>query len=144
MFSKACEYGIKAMIFISRQSLEGRRVKMSSIARHIDSPEAFTGKILGTLSQHGLVYSVTGPGGGFEMDIRKLKKISLLHIVEAIDGDTLFHQCALGLRGCSNNRPCPMHHTFLPVRDQLYKVLKNTTLLELAQGLQAGETILKR
>lgn len=144
MFSKACEYGIKAVIFISQQTLEGRRVNMVSIARHIDSPEAFTGKILGTLSQHQLIHSVTGPGGGFEMDIRKLKKITLLHIVEAIDGDMLFHQCALGLRACSNRRPCPMHHAFLPVRYQLYEVLKNTTLLELAQSLQAGETILKR
>lgn len=143
MFSKACEYGIKAMIYISRKSLEGERVNIPSIAQHINSPKAFTGKILGTLSQHNLVQSITGPNGGFEIDAKKLKKLSLLHIVEAIDGDALFHQCALGLRKCSNKRPCPMHYTFLPIRNQLYEVLKKTTLLELAQSLQSGETILK-
>ena len=44
MFSKACEYGIKASIFIAINSRDGRRVSPKEIAKEIDSPQAFTAK----------------------------------------------------------------------------------------------------
>ena len=49
MFSKTCEYGIKAVLYIASQSLENKRVKIGDIVQNIDSPEAFTSKILGVL-----------------------------------------------------------------------------------------------
>src|SRR5690606_8898081 len=81
MFSKACEYGIKAMIYIATQSLNGQRVKIGEIAEHIDSPEAFTAKVLGALVKNNLLVSVTGPYGGFYIDESTMKKISLAAIV---------------------------------------------------------------
>ena len=49
MFSKACEYGIKAIIYIATQSLEGKRVKIVDVVENSGSPAAFTGKVLGSL-----------------------------------------------------------------------------------------------
>ncbi len=46
MFSKACEYGIRAAVYVTLQSLEGRRVSVSEIGEEIDAPVAFTAKIL--------------------------------------------------------------------------------------------------
>src|SRR5690554_4496736 len=77
MFSKSCEYGIKAILYIATQSIEGYRVKIGDIAENSGSPEAFTAKIMGTLARHNIVNSLKGPYGGFEIDIHRMKQIKL-------------------------------------------------------------------
>ena len=54
MFSKSCEYGIKAIIYIATQSLEDVRVKIGDVAENTGTPEAFTAKILGSLTKHNI------------------------------------------------------------------------------------------
>ncbi len=144
MFSKSCEYGIKAVIYIATQSLEGRRVKIGDIVAHAGSPEAFTGKILGTLTRHHIVHSQTGPYGGFSIATSNLRDIKLSHIVYALDGDAVYTECALGLKECSHLHPCPMHDKFVKIRNELKKVLETTSLYDLAVGLKEGKTILLR
>lgn len=46
MFSKSCEYDLRAVIFIAQQSLLGEKPGLKTVAKEIGSPEAFTGKIL--------------------------------------------------------------------------------------------------
>ena len=46
MFSKACEYGIRASIYIASQTQIGNRVSLVDVVKKIESPEAFTSKIL--------------------------------------------------------------------------------------------------
>jgi len=142
MFSKACEHGIKAMIYIATQSTAGRRVKLGDIARHSGSPEAFTAKVLGTLSKAGLLASLKGPTGGFV--INDATNLSVKSIVQAIDGNNLFNGCALGLEACDATKPCPMHDKFVAIRDALNDVLGHTNLEELATGLQSGASFLLR
>ena len=60
MFSKACEYGIKASIFIAINSYEGKRVSPKEIAKEIDSPEAFTAKILQALVKNNVITCIYG------------------------------------------------------------------------------------
>ena len=68
MFSKSCEYGIKAVIYITTQSLEGRRIKVGEIAENSDLPLAFTAKLLGILTKVNIVRSQTGTNGGFYIE----------------------------------------------------------------------------
>jgi Rrf2 family protein len=144
MFSKACEYGIKAIVYIATQSLEGKRVKIDDVVENSGSPTAFTGKILGTLTKHNIVNSLTGPHGGFYIEPGRMKKIRTSDIVFAIDGDTVYNGCALGLTECSNAEPCPMHDKFVKVRNELKRMLETTTVYDLAIGLKSGKTILVR
>ncbi len=144
MFSKACEYGIKAIIYIATRSLEGHRVKIGDVADNSGSPEAFTAKILGTLTKSNIVNSLKGPYGGFEMDIDRMKQIKVSEIVYAIDGDSIYNGCALGLSECSNETPCPMHDKFFKIRDELKKMLETTTVYDLATELKSGKSILVR
>jgi Rrf2 family protein len=144
MFSKACEYGIRAILYIASQSQEERRVKIGDIVKNIDSPEAFTGKILGLLSKNGIVDSYTGPNGGFKIEPEKLHHITVADIVKTIDGDAFFKDCALGLSECDGQHPCPIHHPVEKIRKNMRKVLQKTTVYELAEGLKNKESILKR
>jgi Rrf2 family protein len=144
MFSKACEYGIRATLYIAMNSLNGERVSLRDITGKIDSPEAFTAKILQQLVHHNIIHSVKGATGGFEMPNEKMSEIMLSHIVSAIDGDHIFTGCALGLSECSETHPCPVHAHFTLIRNELRAMLENTSIYQLAQGVETGLTFLKQ
>lgn len=144
MFSKACEYGIRAAVYVALQSLDGRRVSVTEIAEEIDSPIAFTAKILQQLSRSGIINSVKGPTGGFEIEREDMDAVKLSKIVKAIDGDHIYVGCGLGLRECNADKPCPLHDKFVDIRTDLRTMLQNTSLYELATGLEVGLTYLKR
>jgi len=143
MFSKACEYGIRASIFIAKNSREGRRVSPKEISKEIDSPQAFTAKILQDLVRHHIIKSVQGAYGGFEIDKDLIATIKLSQIVEAIDGNNIYSGCGLGLKECNENHPCPMHDKFKSIRNDLRYMLETTNLEELATGIKNGEAFLK-
>ena len=141
MFSKACEYAIRAMIYIVTKTNDGSRVGIKDIANQTDTPEPFVGKVLQILSRKQIVASVKGPNGGFFIE-PKSKHILLIDIVKAIDGDDLFLSCGLGIKNCSEKRPCPIHYEFKAIRDQIKEMLKTNTIQELAEGLVSGHTFL--
>lgn len=143
MFSKACEYGIRAMLYIAGKSREGVRVGIKEIASAINSPEPFMAKILQDLSRKGLVASIKGPNGGFFMNMSHLR-ISLADIVTAIDGDELFTGCGLGLDHCNEKKPCPIHFEFKVIRSNLKSMLKSTTLEDFAESGDKAKFYLKR
>ena len=65
MFSKSCEYGIKAVVYIAQQSLKNERVRVNDIVKEIDSPTAFTAKTLQILAKEKIISSVMGHAGGY-------------------------------------------------------------------------------
>ncbi|UBM59357.1 Rrf2 family transcriptional regulator [Marinilongibacter aquaticus] len=141
MFSKACEYGIRAVIHIANAQ---SRVSLKSVAQAIDSPTAFTAKILQSLAQNRLIVSSKGPQGGYEMPEKLTTQISLAQIVEAIDGQNIYNACGLGLAQCNAKKPCPVHFKFKAIRDELKAMLESTSVAELSQGLDRGEFFLTR
>jgi Rrf2 family iron-sulfur cluster assembly transcriptional regulator len=143
MFSKTSEYGIRATIFIASESYQNKRVGLKDIAKKIDSPEAFTAKILQILSKDNLINSIKGVGGGFEIPRETMRNIKLAQIVNALEGDQIFTGCGLGLTHCSDDHPCPMHEKFKTIRNELAFMLENTNLEELALGIKSGDTFLR-
>jgi Rrf2 family protein len=144
MFSKACEYAIRATIYIAVQSNQNLRVGLKDIAKEIDSPEAYTAKILQQLAKNNIIDSLKGPNGGFQIDKKEMTKIKLSQIVLAIDGDAIYKGCGLGFKNCSEKQPCPVHDKFKLIREELKKMLENTTVSELSLGLTKGLTFLHR
>ena len=142
MFSKTCEYAIRASIFIATQSFHDKRVTVKDIAVKIDSPQSFTAKILQILAKNNLVHSVQGIGGGFEIPKEIMNQINLSQIVIAIDGDSLFTCCGLGLGKCSEIHHCSVHEKFKEIRSEIVDMLNNTNLEELALGIKSGNSFL--
>ena len=108
MFSKACEYAIRSSIYIASQAMSGRRVSLTDVAQKIESPEAFTSKILQKLVKNKIINSVKGPGGRFDVNVDNLEEIKLSLIVEAFEARVLT-RCILGHNECSDTQPCPFH-----------------------------------
>ena len=144
MFSKACEYGIRASTYIALKSLEGTRVSLKEIAEKIDSPVAFTAKVLQQLSKNQIVDSVKGASGGFQITKANINQIKLAQIVFAIDGNNVYEGCGLGLKKCNANEPCPVHDKFVQIRGDLKNMLENTSLYDMTIGLEEGLTSLRR
>ncbi len=143
MFSKTCEYAIRAVIFIARESKGDKRVSVKEISEGIDSPVHFIAKILQELSKRGIIQSLKGPTGGFFMDGTSLNH-TLADVVVAIDGNKIFNGCGLGLDECSEVRPCPLHFEFKRIRKDLYALLSTTKLGELQDSLEFSTYYLSR
>ncbi|ADR22707.1 hypothetical protein MATR_34470 [Marivirga tractuosa] len=143
MFSKTCEYAIRATIYIANKSKEGTNVGLKDIAKNIDSPEAFTAKILQKLVKDDLVSSIKGPNGGFSLSATQQKEVYLIDVVRCIDGSQTYDGCGLGLSQCSEEKPCPIHFQFKEVRTKLKRMLENTNMVILLEKLERGETFLR-
>jgi Rrf2 family protein len=143
MFSRTCEYAMRAMIFIAQNSKQGNKIGVKTVAAGIDSPEHFIAKILQDLSKKGLLQSNKGPNGGFYLETESLN-CSLADIVRAVDGDKFFTGCGLGLKQCSENSPCPLHNEFKKIREDTLSMLENARLDTLVNQIDIHPIILRR
>lgn len=141
-FSKTCEYAIRAVIFIAQKTEKGKKVSIKDIAAGIDSPEHFIAKILQDLTKRGLLQSSKGPNGGFYAD-QETQKHTLADVVKAIDGEKIFTGCGLGLKACSETKPCPLHHDFKAIRKKMFLTLQSTTIGEFNNSLNLGLSYIK-
>lgn len=142
MFSKSCEYAIKAMIYVAQKSKDEVRVSIKDIAKGTDSPEHFIAKIMQELGRKRLVQSVKGPNGGFYMTEKELQT-SISDVVRALDGDGIYVDCVLGLKTCSAKTPCPVHHEYKAIKLKLIKMLESNTIGNFNEKLDSGSFFLK-
>ncbi len=143
MFSKACEYAIKSVIYIAQEALAGRKTNVRQISEATDAPEAFVAKILQPLSKKGILISNKGKQGGFTVDLDKIEHIKIIDIILATDGEEIFTRCAFGLEKCSSEKPCPFHFTYKPIREGLKNSLSEISIYDMALKTEQGEAFLK-
>ncbi|MEO8734727.1 MAG: Rrf2 family transcriptional regulator [Flavobacteriales bacterium] len=143
MFSKTCEYAFRAAVVVALASKNGERLTLTDIAERTGAPKAFTAKVLQALARGGIVNSQRGPHGGFDLPPLHAKKVNLRMIMDAI-GEEAFHTgCVMGLKECNAKDPCPLHAQITRVKEEMHRVLENTDVLSLAEGLNNGTTRLK-
>jgi Rrf2 family protein len=143
MFSKSCKYGIRAVIYLLLLSEKNQRASIKEISKAIESPEAFTGKILQQLVKSNIIHSVKGNTGGFEINRLNFESKKLIEVVYAIDGGDAFKECVIGLKKCSEEQPCPLHHNYKSIKKEMLQMLHSTSIPELISGIQKGEQFLK-
>lgn len=143
MLSKATEYAIRALVYISLQNTKGQRPGFREIAREINSPEHFTAKILQSLTKRGLLQSMKGRGGGFFLYDSPLE-LTLYDVINVMEGHDFFIKCGFGMKNCNENHPCPLHNEYTKIRDTLRQVTESTSILELARRVSNNEAILVR
>lgn len=137
MISKSCQYAIRAAIYIASRADEPIKMSIKEISAAIETPEAFTAKLLQTLNKHRIITSLKGPYGGFYSERWQLA-LPVIHVVNAIDGLAVFSTCGLGLHACSGKHPCPMHFEYAKSRDKLRDTFQQTTIGSLADKLKEG------
>lgn len=137
MLSLTCKTAIKAVIYLATKFNSGEKCGIKEIAKYINASEHTVGKMLQTLVKENIIKSSKGPSGGFYITAQQ-KVQPIIRIVYAIDGQSVFKQCGLGLSKCSSTHPCPIHDQYMLVRSQYENLCRNNTLNDLLQPVSTG------
>ena len=124
MFSRSCQYALRSVIFLARNSQAEKKTGVKEIADTLAIPQQFLAKILQQLSKHNLISSTKGPNGGFYLTDENMT-VSLLQIVECIDGPDTLTSCVMGLPNCSTEKPCPLHIHVYDWREEFRNMLSS-------------------
>ena len=136
LLSRGCEYGLRAAIYVARQD-RASYVPIREISGDLEISFHFLTKVLQQLNEAKIIESFRGPRGGVRL-ARSASEITLKDIVLAVDGPSLFTECVLGLPGCGNQVPCPLHEDWSEQRDRLEELLRSTTLAQTTLAIVAG------
>lgn len=135
---KRADYALRAAMDLATHA-EDRR-KSREIADEMDVPMTFLPQIMAQLVRSGLVDSFAGPSGGYVL-ARPTEAISLLEVIEAVEGDPISTKCVLHSGPCHWDDICAMHVTWSRAQQAMLDQLGATTLAEVAQidrALHAG------
>jgi len=108
MVSTTCSYGVRAVLYLAATRSSERYTPIRRISSALNISHSFLTKVLQQLKKAGLVTSQRGPHGGVAL-AREPEKVSFKDVVVALDGETPFTECVLGLPGCGETVPCPLH-----------------------------------
>ncbi len=134
-FSRPTTYAVRALTYLASHSDDGP-ILSAAIAREENIPGSYLIKVLGTLSFHGYVRSVRGPGGGFSLNC-KPEEIRLLDIYSLFDTVSLSHQCLMRHGDCNGDPDCPVHRHWQPAHDSLMSFLRDLSVQDLLKHGQA-------
>jgi len=142
MLSKTAEYALRSIVYIALHAAKGKNIGIKEIAQELELPQPFMGKILQDLVRKNVIASVKGPHGGFFLK-HAAKSITIMDVVQAIDGIEMFKRCGLGLKHCSDAHPCPLHNDFKKYRDGLAEVFSRRTIQDLVLNVENNQAFLK-
>ena len=135
MISRTATHALRAMVILADQPPDAF-AGAAAIARIIQAPQNYLGKLLQQLAREGLVDSQKGHGGGFRL-ARPPAKISLYDVVDPIDQVSQRQGCFLGNLLCSEDTACAVHGDWSEVLGAYLNFLQNTTLADVTAG-QSG------
>lgn len=137
MLSHTCKTAIKAVIYLSSKSENGAKTGIKEISGTINASEHTVGKILQLLARKKIINSLKGPSGGFYLNEAQQEQ-AVINIVQAIEGDTVFKECGLGLTKCSATRPCPIHDEYKVARELIENIFRERKVRDLCGSVTNG------
>ncbi|MDY6874248.1 MAG: Rrf2 family transcriptional regulator [Chloroflexota bacterium] len=129
--TRQADYALRAMLYLARLD-SNQRAATSQIAEKKEIPPSFLAKIISQLSIAGLINTSRGARGGVSM-ARKPEEISLLDVVEAIDGPIMLNECTHDPDVCSFGDSCPLHEVWCETQAELVQRLKSATFDKLLE-----------
>lgn len=133
--TRQADYAVRAVLYLAQLGPE-RRAATSQIAQEQQIPPSFLAKIVSQLSVAGLLQTSRGARGGVSL-ARTPEQISLLEVVEAIDGPILLNECVSGNGVCNFGDSCPMRPVWCDAQAELVERLKATSFARFIQSEMA-------
>lgn len=127
--SRAGEYGVLGLLHLVRQPA-GQPVMIDAVSRDEMIPKSFLAKIFQDLAKVGILRSQRGAGGGFVL-ARPAEQITVLEVIEAIDGKIALQRCLGEIPDCDRREGCALCGLFEQAQDRLKEVFGQTTLADL-------------
>jgi len=133
--TRQADYAVRAVLYLARLGQEDRAAT-SQVAQEQHIPPSFLAKIISQLSIAGLLHTSRGARGGV-MLAREPKDITLLEVIEAIDGPIMINECVGDTGSCSFDEECPLRPVWSEAQNELVARLRNTNF---AQLVALGQT----
>ena len=136
--TRAADYAVRVMVYLAAFP-QGTRIRRSTLVEVSSAPEDFLSKVLQRLVAARLITSHRGSGGGFELAALP-NDISLLNVVEAVDGPVQLNLCVAGGPGCERQSFCAVHPVWNKAQNALIEVLNGESIATIADnsnGLKA-------
>jgi Rrf2 family iron-sulfur cluster assembly transcriptional regulator len=127
--TKKGDYAVRAMLALARDPGD-RPVSARRIADAMDIPVRFLPQVLGDLSRAGLLAAAPGRSGGYRLT-RPAAQVSLLEVIEAVEGDSRRRTCVLRGGPCGLDGHCDVHMVFFAGQEALLAELRDATLADL-------------
>jgi len=127
--TRQADYAVRAMLHLARMG-NSDRAATSAIAKEQNIPPSFLAKIISQLSIVGLLHTSRGARGGVTL-AREPKDITLLEVIEAIDGPIQLNECVQGKGVCTFEDNCPVRAVWCDAQDELVKRLRGTSFGDL-------------
>ena len=124
--TKRADYAFRAVLALSRAT-DGERLSVRRIAADERVPERFLPQVMGDLVRAGLVEGTVGRSGGYQL-AKPAAEISLLEVVEAVEGDSRRRVCVLRGGPCALAGVCDVHAIFAAAQDDVLDRLQTTTI----------------
>ncbi|MCS6806643.1 MAG: Rrf2 family transcriptional regulator [Acidobacteriota bacterium] len=140
--TRAADYGVRVMIHLASLP-KGARVKRDELAEAAGVPESFMSKVLQRLVRARLIFSRRGTQGGFQLGVAS-ENVSLLDVVEAIEGPIELNLCLISKDSCERALWCPAHSVWAEAQAALVNVLKSASLAKLAAEAAARRAMVER
>jgi Rrf2 family transcriptional regulator, iron-sulfur cluster assembly transcription factor len=141
MLSNTCKYAIRAVLYLSLNADGTKKIGIKKISKELKIPTPFLGKILQVLAKNKILLSTKGPNGGFSLG-KPAKDISLMKIVDIIDGDDSFNSCIIGIHSCTTEeKNCPVHEKYAPIREQAKQLFINENFADLIESIRKNQNI---
>ena len=127
--TRQADYAVRAVLHLARVG-NTERSATSTIAKEQNIPPSFLAKIISQLSIAGLLHTSRGARGGVTL-AREPKDITLLEVVEAIDGPIQLNECVGNNGACTFDHDCPNKPVWCDAQDELVGRLKNTNFAQM-------------
>lgn len=135
ILSRASEYAIRALVHMAEKGGD-QPVQLKDISDAEKIPFHFLAKTMQVLTRIRLVRSFRGPRGGFTL-MKPASQVYLYEIVNAFDAISQWDTtCILGINPCDDKVVCPIHDDWKPIKEEIFRMFRETTLLELAGKLK--------
>jgi Rrf2 family protein len=131
--TRQADYAVRAVFYLAQLGSE-KRAATSQIAEEKQIPPSFLAKIVSQLSVAGLLQTSRGAHGGVSL-AKSPDQISVLDVVEAIDGPILLNECVSDNGACIFGESCPMKPVWCDAQKELVERLKNTTFGKMVSPL---------
>lgn len=126
--TRQADYALRAMLYLS-QLEPNKRAATSQIAEDQHIPPSFLAKIISQLSIAGLIHTSRGARGGVSL-ARPAEEVSVLEVVEAIDGPIALNECTTDVDACPFGEDCPLRPLWCDTQSELVKRLRKTSFAE--------------
>ena len=134
MLSATCKYGIRAVIFIASKPDPRTNTGLKEITDQLKIPQPYLAKILQTLARKKILHSTKGPHGGFCLSV-PADKLTLMDVIDAIDGRNFFDSCYVTGEKCNLDKPddgrCILHNDLRKEKVRLEKFFSAKTVEQL-------------